>query len=161
MILKRNKNLFPLLQIPLLSQGIFLIQGGSGHQKLITQRVYQKLKSNINKNSIFIKINNKSKINCYYSNIYNPLINFKIPNFLNLQRESFQKFLKMDLIKEFKQLKKITNSDQTIEILFYIDKYKLVRPKWTVKQSILKRKTYNCQLFVPLQIINHNTKESF
>nr|QPF96235.1 RNA polymerase beta subunit [Ulva compressa] len=160
MILKRNKNLFPLLQIPLLSQGIFLIQGGSGHQKLITQRVYQKLKSNINKNSIFIKINNKSKINCYYSNIYNPLINFKIPNFLNLQRESFQKFLKMDLIKEFKQLKKITNSDQTIEILFYIDKYKLVRPKWTVKQSILKRKTYNCQLFVPLQIINHNTKES-
>jgi len=117
-------------------------------------------KSNINKNDIFIKINNKYKINSYYSNIYNPLINFKIPNFLNLQRESFQRFLKIDLIKEFKQLKKITNSDQTIEILFYIDKYKLVPPKWTIKQSILKRKTYNCQLFIPLQIINHNTKES-
>ena len=117
-------------------------------------------KSNINKNNIFFKINNKYKINCYYSNIYNPLINFKIPNFLNLQRKSFQKFLKTDLIKEFKQLKKITNSSQTIEILFYIDKYKLVPPKWTVKQSILKKKTYNCQLFVPLQIINHNTKES-
>nr|YP_010835633.1 RNA polymerase beta subunit [Ulva meridionalis]WFS80101.1 RNA polymerase beta subunit [Ulva meridionalis] len=68
--------------------------------------------------------------------------------------------MKIDLIKEFKQLKKITNSSQTIEILFYIDKYKLVPPKWTVKQSILKKKTYNCQLFVPLQIINHNTKES-
>nr|YP_010020684.1 DNA-directed RNA polymerase subunit beta [Ulva rigida]QOK35603.1 DNA-directed RNA polymerase subunit beta [Ulva rigida]QWL15232.1 RNA polymerase beta subunit [Ulva rigida] len=117
-------------------------------------------KSNINKNYIFIKINNKYKINCYYSNIYNPLINFKIPNFLNLQRESFQTFLKIDLIKEFKQLKKITNADQTIEILFYIDKYKLVPPKWTIKQSILKRKTYNCQLFIPVQIINHNTKES-
>lgn len=117
-------------------------------------------KSNINKNNIFFKINNNYKINCYYSNIYNPLINFKIPNFLNLQRKSFQKFLKTDLIKEFKQLKKITNSSQTIEILFYIDKYKLVPPKWTVKQSILKKKTYNCQLFVPLQIINHNTKES-
>lgn len=117
-------------------------------------------KSNINKNNIFFKINNKYKINCYYSNIYNPLINFKIPNFLNLQRKSFQKFLKTDLIKEFKQLKKITNSSQTIEILFYIDKYKLVAPKWTIKQSILKKKTYNCQLFVPLQIINHNTKES-
>ncbi len=115
---------------------------------------------NINKNSIFLKLNNKYKINCYYSNIYNPLINFKIPNFLNLQRKSFQKFLKIDLIKEFKQLKKITNSSQTIEILFYVDKYKLVPPKWTVKQSILKKKTYNCQLFVPLQIINHNTKES-
>nr|QHD45063.1 DNA-directed RNA polymerase subunit beta [Ulva pertusa] len=117
-------------------------------------------KSNINKNDIFIKLDNKYKINCYYSNIYNPLINFKIPNFLNLQRKSFQRFLKIDLIKEFKQLKKITNSDQTIEILFYIDKYKLVAPKWTIKQSILKRKTYNCQLFIPLQIINHNTKES-
>nr|WVH39019.1 DNA-directed RNA polymerase subunit beta [Ulva taeniata] len=117
-------------------------------------------KSNINKNTIFFKINNKYKINCYYSNIYNPLINFKIPNFLNLQRKSFQQFLKIDLIKEFKKLKKITNSSETIEILFYIDKYKLVPPKWTVKQSILKKKTYNCQLFVPLQIINHNTKES-
>ena len=117
-------------------------------------------KRNINKNTVFFKINNKYKINCYYSNIYNPLINFKIPNFLNLQRKSFQKFLKIDLIKEFKKLKKITNSSQTIEILFYIDKYKLVPPKWTVKQSILKKKTYNCQLFVPLQIINNNTKES-
>ena len=95
---------------------------------------------NINKNNIFLKLNNKYKINCYYSNIYNPLINFKIPNFLNLQRKSFQKFLKIDLIKEFKQLKKITNSSQTIEILFYVDKYKLVPPKWTVKQSILKKK---------------------
>nr|AKC35208.1 DNA-directed RNA polymerase subunit beta [Ulva sp. UNA00071828] len=124
---------------------------------------YMILKKNKNnillKKNLFIK-NNKYKINCYYSNIYNPLINFKIPNFLNLQRKSFQKFLKVDLIKEFKQLKKITNSSQTIEILFYIDKYKLVPPKWTVKQSILKKKTYNCQLFVPLQIINHNTKES-
>nr|BBE21054.1 DNA-directed RNA polymerase subunit beta [Ulva ohnoi] len=122
------------------------------------------LKTNKNKSllkyNLFFKINNKYKINCYYSNIYNPLINFKIPNFLNLQRKSFQKFLKIDLIKEFKKLKKITNSSQTIEILFYIDKYKLVPPKWTVKQSILKKKTYNCQLFVPLQIINHNTKES-
>ena len=98
--------------------------------------------------------------NFNYSKIYNPLINFKIPNFLNLQRESFQKFLKVDLIDEFKTLKKITNSDKTIEILFHIDKYKLIKPKWTIKQSILKKKTYNCQLFIPLQIINHNTNKS-
>lgn len=135
MILKKNKNQF------LLKNNLFL-------------------KSNINKTNIFIKNYKKYNINCYYSKIYNPLINFKTPNFLNLQRESFQTFLKIDLIKEFKQLKKITNSDKTIEILFYIDKYKLVPPKWNIKQSILKKKTYNCQLFIPLQIINHNTKKS-
>lgn len=108
---------------------------------------------------LFIKKYN-NYVNLNYSKIYNPLINFKIPNFLNLQRKSFQKFLKVDLINEFKTLKRITNSNKTIEIIFHIDKYKLIKPKWTIKQSILKKKTYNCQLFIPLQIINHNTNKS-
>ena len=96
----------------------------------------------------------------FYSKIYNPLINFKIPHFLDIQRDSFKYFLKIGLINEFKNLKKITNSNKSIEIIFYIDKYKLTRPKWTIRQAIFKRKNYSCQLFVPLQIINHNTKES-
>ena len=94
-----------------------------------------------------------------YSKVYNPLIHFKIPHFLDIQRKSFKNFLKIGLINEFKYLKKITNSNQSIEIIFHIDKYKLTPPKWTIRQSIFKRKNYSCQLFVPLQIINHNTKE--
>ena len=111
-----------------------------------------------NKKLIFIKKKNKNK--SYYSKIYNPLINFKIPNFLDIQRKSFKNFLKIGLIKEFKNLKNITNSNKTIEILFHIDKYKLTRPKWSIRQSIFKRKNYSCQVFIPLQIINYNTKES-
>ena len=42
----------------------------------------------------------------FYSKIYNPLINFKIPHFLDIQRESFKNFLKIGLINEFKNLKK-------------------------------------------------------
>ena len=120
----------------------------------------------LNKKLIFNKNYQKSKsfdfvINrYYYSKIYNPLINFRIPNFLDIQRKSFRNFLKIGLIKEFKNLKKITNPNKTIEILFYIDRYKLTRPKWTIRQSIFKRKNYSCQIFIPLQIINHNTKES-
>jgi DNA-directed RNA polymerase subunit beta len=118
-----------------------------------------------NKKFIFIQNLNYKIFNLVcnkqcYSKIYNPLINFKIPHFLDIQRESFKNFLKIGLINEFKNLKKITNSNQTIEIIFYIDKYKLTRPKWTIRQSIFKRKNYSCQLFIPLQIINHNTKES-
>ena len=104
----------------------------------------------------FTSIDNKK----FYSKIYNPLINFKIPHFLDIQRDSFKYFLKIGLINEFKNLKKITNSNKSIEIIFYIDKYKLTRPKWTIRQAIVKRKNYSCQFFVPLQIINHNTKES-
>ena len=110
--------------------------------------------------SFFSNKKKQNKNKYYYSKIYNPLINFKTPNFLDIQRKSFKNFLKIGLIKEFKNLKKITNSNKTIEILFYIDKYKLTRPKWTIRQSIFKRKNYSCQIFIPLQIINHNTKKS-
>ena len=101
-----------------------------------------------------------NNIKIHYSKIYNPLINFKILNFLDIQRKSFKYFLNKGLIEEFKNLKKITNSTKTIEILFYIEKYKLTKPKWTIRQSIFKKKNYSCQLFIPLQIINHNNKES-
>lgn len=125
--------------------------------------------------SPYKKLNGKSERNkryyspclCFFGKqwevkrkIYNPLINFKIPNFLDIQRKSFKDFLKIGLIKEFKNLKKITNSSKTIEILFHIEKYKLTRPKWTIRQCIFKRKNYSCQLFIPLEIINHKTKES-
>ena len=93
------------------------------------------------------------------SSIYSPFIKFKIPDFLNLQRLSFQTFLKKGLIQEFEVFKKITNSSQTVEIEFYATKYKLNAPKWTPKQAILQKKTYACQLFIPVQLTNYKTEQ--
>ena len=88
----------------------------------------------------------------FRESVYSPLTQFKIPDFLNIQRLSFQKFLSEGLIKEFERYNRISNSNQTFEIFFYADQYKLNRPKWTPKQAVLKRKSYSCQLYLPVQI---------
>nr|YP_009367547.1 beta subunit of RNA polymerase [Pseudoneochloris marina]ARK14515.1 beta subunit of RNA polymerase [Pseudoneochloris marina] len=91
--------------------------------------------------------------------IYSPTYEFQIPNFLNVQRSSFREFLKTGLINEFENYHRIKNSNESIELIFYPKQYKLNPPKWNPKQAILKRKTYACQLYLPVQLINHNTNE--
>nr|YP_010733692.1 RNA polymerase beta subunit [Gayralia brasiliensis]YP_010733766.1 RNA polymerase beta subunit [Monostroma nitidum]WEG92963.1 RNA polymerase beta subunit [Gayralia brasiliensis]WEG93037.1 RNA polymerase beta subunit [Monostroma nitidum] len=101
----------------------------------------------------------KIKTDALNQAIYSPVNQFKIPNFLNIQRCSFQEFLKKGLIQEFENYNCITNSDKTIEIFFYSDYYKLKRSKWTPKQAILKRKSYTCQFYLPVQITNRQTEK--
>jgi DNA-directed RNA polymerase subunit beta len=98
----------------------------------------------------------KLKSNHY---VYSPINSFQIPNFLNLQRSSFQEFLKKGLVEEFKRYNPITNHNKTIEIFFHVDHYKLNRPKWTPKQAILKRKSYACELYIPVQLTNRKSNE--
>lgn len=92
-----------------------------------------------------------------YSSTYFPFLDFKLQHFLIHQRRSFQNFLKNGLMEEFEALKKITNSNNTIELIFFIQHYKLIPPKWTPKQAILKRKTYACELFIPVKLTNVNS----
>nr|YP_009538398.1 beta subunit of RNA polymerase [Capsosiphon fulvescens]AWX64087.1 beta subunit of RNA polymerase [Capsosiphon fulvescens] len=91
--------------------------------------------------------------------IYNPLVDFKIPNFLNIQTASFKHFLNVGLIEKLNTLNNMQNSDKRFEIYFYSEKYKISVPKWTPSQAILKRKTYNCQLYVPVQLTDLSTKQ--
>ena len=95
-----------------------------------------------------------------HPSVYSPINSFLIPNFLNFQRSSFQEFLKNGLITEFQRYNPIKNSDKTIEIFFHANHYKLHQPKWTPKQAILKRKSYSCPLFMPIQLTNLKTEES-
>lgn len=94
-----------------------------------------------------------------FSNIYCSFLDSKIPNFLEIQRKSFQTFLNTGLVTEFEKVTKISNSNNTIELLFYPKKYKCVPPKWSPKQTILKRKTYACALFVPVQLTNYKKNQ--
>lgn len=116
------------------------------------------LKSFCTKKSLFFQ---KSYSNpAFKESVYSPLIQFKVPDFLNIQRLSFRHFLNEGLITEFKKYNSIYNSNQTFEVFFYAEHYKVNRPKWTPKQAILKRKSYSCQLYLPVQISNHLTEES-
>ena len=92
--------------------------------------------------------------------VYSPLIDFKIPNFLNIQTNSFKKFLTNDLIEEFNNFRKISNSDETFEISFYPTQYKVCAPKWTPSQAVLKRKTYACEFYLPVQVTDFKRKQT-
>ena len=135
---------------PLKYYPIFLQKNFSGFRKAPSGQ-----KDSIKKRSAFCEY----EIQTINEVIYSPLKKFQIPDFLNIQRSSFKEFLKIGLIEEIKKYNLISNSDQTIEIFFYADYYKLKRPKLSPKQAILKRKSYTCQLYIPIQLSNRMTEQ--
>jgi DNA-directed RNA polymerase subunit beta len=82
-----------------------------------------------------------------------------LPDFLEIQRSSFCRFLEKGLIKEIARRNPITNPEQDLHLIFYPEYYKLNPPEWSINQAILKSKTYACRLYVPTQLINTQTKE--
>nr|YP_009105099.1 beta subunit of RNA polymerase [Edaphochlorella mirabilis]AIT93774.1 beta subunit of RNA polymerase [Edaphochlorella mirabilis] len=84
---------------------------------------------------------------------------FFIPDFAEIQRQSFLNFLDKGLIREFSKRNPISNSNQNLELFFYPEYYQLSPPEWTPKQAILNSKTYSCRLYVPIQLINNLTKK--
>ena len=87
-----------------------------------------------------------------------------LPNFLEIQKESFQTFLNKGLIQELKKFKirvpfKGKNQNGLgIQLLFYPELYRLLEPKLTVKQAIYARKTYNSDLYIPIKIVDEQNK---
>lgn len=82
-----------------------------------------------------------------------------IPDFVELQRRSFQRFLETGLIEELSKRNPITNSEKHLEILLYPEYYKLAPPGWNSLDAILLSKTYSCRLYVPAQLTNRKTKQ--
>jgi DNA-directed RNA polymerase subunit beta len=82
-----------------------------------------------------------------------------IPDFVELQRRSFQRFLETGLIEELNKRNPITNSQKDLEILLYPEYYKLAPPRWNSLDAILLSKTYSCRLYVPAQLTNRKTKQ--
>jgi DNA-directed RNA polymerase subunit beta len=86
-------------------------------------------------------------------------LSFYIPDFVEIQRQSFLNLLDTGLIKELNKRNPITNTTQNLELIFYPEYYKLNPPEWTPKEAILKSKTYACRLYVPIKLTNTLTKE--
>ncbi len=82
-----------------------------------------------------------------------------IPDFIEVQRASFQFLLKKGIIHEISMRSPISTSTKDLELIFYPEYYKLNPPDLNSKQAILKAKTYACKLYVPAQLINNKTKE--
>lgn len=82
-----------------------------------------------------------------------------LPDFIEIQRNSFFSLLKKGLIKEIKNRNPITNLKKNIELFFFPELYQLNPPNFTNKNAILKAKTYACKLYIPVQVINNTSKK--
>ena len=59
-----------------------------------------------------------------------------IPDFVEIQRNSFLDLLDKGLIQELYKRNPITNVKQNLELIFYPEYYKLNPPDWTPKEAI-------------------------
>nr|AMN09246.1 RNA polymerase beta subunit [Ourococcus multisporus] len=87
--------------------------------------------------------------------------NFFLPDFIELQRESYFSFLKKGIVEEFYKRNPITNVKKNIEIFFYPEHYKLTKPHYNIKQAIYLQKSYVSKLYVPVQFTNKKEKKIF
>jgi DNA-directed RNA polymerase subunit beta len=89
---------------------------------------------------------------------------YQLSNFLDIQKQSFQTFLKEGLIQELKRQKiripfqgKNTKGPG-LKLIFYPESYQLLEPKLTVKQAMFARKTYSSDLYVPIKIVDERNQ---
>ncbi len=81
-----------------------------------------------------------------------------LPDFIQIQRQSFCQLLNKGLIEEFSKRNPINNEEKNLELYFYPQYYKLVRPKLKPRQAILNFKSYTSKLFIPVQLTDKISK---
>ena len=96
------------------------------------------------------------------SKCYNFSDAYYLSNFLDVQKESFKFFLKEGLIHEFNlQTNNIFEEyPQSIvvpglQMIFYPEYYCFLKPKLTIRQAMMKRKTYNAELYIPIKFVDY------
>ena len=86
-------------------------------------------------------------------------IPFLIPYFVEMQRQSFLKFLNTGLVYELSRKNPMYASFKEFKISFYPEAYQLSIPEYTSKTAILKFQTYASKLYIPVKFTNYKTKE--
>lgn len=86
---------------------------------------------------------------------------FFLPDFIDLQRESFLAFLEKGIIEEISKRNPITSQRKDVEIFFYPEHYKLTKPKATISEAIYSQKSYVTKLYIPVQITDKRKKRLF
>nr|YP_009184852.1 beta subunit of RNA polymerase [Jenufa minuta]ALO62979.1 beta subunit of RNA polymerase [Jenufa minuta] len=80
-----------------------------------------------------------------------------IHDFITVQRKSFQYFLEKGIIKEFLKINPITNQNKNVEIMFYPTYYKMLSPECSIRECLLKMKSYTAKLYMPMKLTNQKT----
>ncbi len=81
-----------------------------------------------------------------------------LPDFIEIQRNSFCELLEKGLIEEFSKRNPINNVKKDIELYFYPEYYKLTIPEFNPRQAILNSKSYTSKLYMPVQLTDKISK---
>lgn len=81
-----------------------------------------------------------------------------LPDFVDMQRQSFLNFLEKGIVEEFAKRNPITNVHKNIEIFFYPEYYRLTKPSYTIQQAVFYQKSYISKLYIPVQYTDRNKK---
>nr|YP_009492318.1 RNA polymerase beta subunit [Stauridium tetras]AWI68959.1 RNA polymerase beta subunit [Stauridium tetras] len=84
-----------------------------------------------------------------------------LPDFVQMQRQSFLNFLDNGIIEEFAKRNPITNINKNIEIFFYPEYYRLTKPSYTIQQAVFYQKSYVSKLYIPVQYTDRKKKKIF
>jgi len=90
---------------------------------------------------------------------YNNTPAFRLPDLVEIQRDSFRWFLEEGLIEELDSFSPITDYTGKLELHFIGKDYKLKRPKYDVDEAKRRDSTYAVQMYVPTRLINKETGE--
>ena len=70
---------------------------------------------------------------------------FLVPDFVEIQRRSFSRFLEKGIIEEFSKINPIRSDISKFELTFYPESYLIISPEYTVTEAVLQGKTYSLQ----------------
>ncbi len=87
-----------------------------------------------------------------------PIHRYFLSDFVEIQRKSFFTLLQKGLIEEFSKRNPITNTKKNLELFFYPSYYQLTPPQYSAAQAILKSKTYESRLYLPVQLTDKKSK---
>jgi DNA-directed RNA polymerase beta subunit len=77
---------------------------------------------------------------------------FLVPDFVEIQRRSFSRFLEKGIIEEFSKINPIRSDISKFELTFYPESYLIISPEYTVTEAVLQGKTYSCKLYLPAKL---------
>jgi len=80
---------------------------------------------------------------------------FTLPDFAEIQIQSFKSFLQFYLIEELKNFPTIKHPEG-IEFKFLPEQFRLAKPLLLEREAIYKLETYECKLYIFAQVINTN-----
>ena len=86
---------------------------------------------------------------------------FKLPDLVGIQRESFLSFLEFGLAEELGRISPIqcSKEEERTEIVFYPDEVEWKRPSLLPNEAIAKAQTYSTSFYIPVQILSFPKNE--